>query len=165
MKFLYYRFVILAFLSLVLLSTNAGISSSVIKAQNFPVYNLNGERHVFYKMLAELPERGLMIVNFTSITCLPCKKEIPELKNTSEISEKIKLILIYAENSEGVKDNAASMGVAENAFVDPFGNIQKLYGVKQYPVTFVINKKYEIVGRFDGYTEANIKKIKQICFK
>jgi hypothetical protein len=70
---------------------------------------------------------------------------------------------IYAETADQAKKNAESLGVADNAYVDPFGNIQKLFNVVKYPVTFIVNKKYMIQERFDGYTPENIKKIKKLC--
>jgi len=137
---------------------------SGMKAENFPVFSINGERFVFYKLVDAMPDKGLIIVNFTSVDCRPCKKEIPELKSIAESGgERLKLMCLYTETADQAKPNAESLGVSDNAFVDPFGNIQKLYRVKKYPVTFVIDKHYSILGRFDGYTPANIKKIRKLC--
>jgi len=133
-------------------------------AENFPVYNLKGERNIFYKLVDELPDNGLMLVNFTSVACLPCKKEIPELKAIVDgDSGRLRLMCIYAEAADKAKESATPMGVADVTFVDPFGAIQKKYNVTKYPVTFVIDKEYKILGRYDGYTQGNISKIKKIC--
>jgi len=133
-------------------------------AQNFAVYNIKGERSIFYKIIDSMPDSGILIVNFTSVTCIPCKKEIPELKSISEAGNgNIKLICIYAEAADSARSSAESLIVADNAYVDPFGNIQKMYNVKKYPVTFIIDKRYKILGRFEGYSESNIKKIKKLC--
>lgn len=133
-------------------------------AENFAVYNIKGERFIFYRILDSMPENSKLLVNFTSVTCIPCKKELPELKKISESSgDRIWLMCIYAEAADAARPSAESLGVADNAYVDPFGNIQKQYNVKKYPVTFIIDKEYKILGRFEGYNESNIEKIKHLC--
>jgi len=133
-------------------------------AENFPVYNLKGERKIFYRLIESLPDNGLAIVNFTSVTCLPCKKEIPELKALAESKGgEVMLLCIYAETADQVKTSAASLGVEENAYVDPFGAIRNKFNITKFPVTIVIDKKYKIIGRYEGYTRKNINGIKKIC--
>jgi thiol-disulfide isomerase/thioredoxin len=133
-------------------------------AENFALYNIKGERFILYNILNSLPDGSMLIVNFTSVKCLPCTKEIPELKNISESTAgNTKLMCIYAETTDVARISAESLGVSECSYVDPFGNIQKTYNIKKYPVTFIIDKKFKILGRFEGYSERNIKKIKQLC--
>ena len=74
-----------------------------------------------------------MIVNFTSVTCLPCKKELPELLkivNEKGQPDKVNLMCIYAEDAVKAKKSADALGVTSFTYTDIFGNIQKLYGVK-----------------------------------
>ena len=147
-----------------LLTFSTAVIPADTTAENFAVYNLNGERFIFYKIIDSIPENGLLVVNFTSVTCIPCKKEIPELKNITEAGKgKNRLMCIYAETADAAGPSAESLGVKENAYVDPFGNIQKMYNVKKYPVTFIIDRQYKILGRFEGYNEANIRNIKKFC--
>jgi len=143
---------------------SVGIIQADTTAENFAVYNIQGERFIFYKMLDSMPADSTLLVNFTSVNCIPCRKELPELKSISVSSGgSISLMCIYAETADVAGLSAESLGVAENAYIDPFGNIQKLYNVRKYPVTFIIDKQYKILGRFEGYNESNIKKIKQLC--
>ena len=140
----------------------AGVSAKKQKAPNFPVYDVNGKRHVFYLMIDALPRGGIMIVNFTSIFCKPCKKEIPELIEIAKGKRKVKLICIYSERGNPVKQSASSLGAMDIAYVDPFGAIRSKYNVEKIPATVLVNKSCDIIGRFEGYTEANIGKIRQM---
>jgi thiol-disulfide isomerase/thioredoxin len=138
-------------------------SAPMQEAPDFVVYDTNGKRHVLYDMLAKLPQSGLFVINFTSIHCKPCKKEIPELSGiVAKAGSTANLICIYSETGEPVKKLAEELDVADRAYVDPFGNIQKLYGVKKIPVTVIIGKNHRIQGRFEGYSTTNIKQIEKI---
>ncbi len=132
------------------------------KVENFVLYSVQGKRCIFYDIVKALPAKGLLILNFTSVYCKPCKKEIPELL---EISEKAgnwaSLVCIYAEAGDPVKKSAGELGILSKTYVDPFGKIRKSFNVKKIPVTFVI-KKNIIKGRFVGYTKENIKAIKEL---
>ncbi len=132
------------------------------EAPNVPLYDLAGARQVLYSLVDELPGGGILILNFTSITCKPCKKEIPELLAMAGSSKKVKLLFIYAEAAQEAAPHAMDFGAQDRAYVDPLGAVQSKYGVKSYPVTVVINKKYAIIGRFEGYTPGNMDAIQRL---
>jgi thiol-disulfide isomerase/thioredoxin len=133
------------------------------EAPNFAVYNTNGARVVFYDILAKVPQGGLLVVNFTSIYCKPCKKEIPELSSIiGKASGTSNLICIYSETGDPVKKSAKELGVADRAYVDPFGNIRKLFDVTKIPVTIIVGKNYHILARFEGYSSENMSQIEKI---
>ena len=134
------------------------------KIENFVLYDAHGKRCIFYDIVKTLPAKGVLILNFTSIHCKPCKKEIPELLEISKkAGSRVKLVCIYAESGESVKQSAAGLGVLSNAYVDPFGKIQKIFNAKEKPVTFIINKRNIIRGKFVGYTAENIDGIKKLA--
>lgn len=160
-KFLSVSAVILTVMLFAAASFSAGS-----KCENFVLYDLQGKRRIFYDLFEPLPDEGMLILNFTSINCKPCRKEIPELADIAAKSEgRAKLVCVYAEAGDQVKEVAASLDVLECAFVDPFGNIRKQHNVKKIPVTIIIDKKYQRVGRFDGYSEKNIDRIRKLFFK
>ncbi len=149
---------------LVILTISSAITILPIQAQeapNVPLYDLTGGRHILFSIIDSLPEGGIAILNFTSIYCKPCKKEIPELLAIAGSSRKIKLLCIYAENAKLSSQSAGELGVYDRAYVDPLGAVQQKFGVKKYPVTVLINKKKQIVGRYEGYSEKNIEAIKR----
>lgn len=131
-------------------------------APNAAVYTIKGERHILYGLLDGLPAGGVAILNFTSVYCLPCKKEIPELRDIAGRANKVKLFFIYAEEAAIAGPHAKKMGICDCSYVDALRAVQAKFGVKKYPVTILINKKREIVGRFEGYTVENIEEIKRI---
>jgi thiol-disulfide isomerase/thioredoxin len=140
------------------------LSQSVIagEAPNVPLYDLKGNRYIFYLLLNALPTGGVAILNFTSVYCLPCKKEIPELRAIADKACNVKLLCIYAEEAAIAGPHAKKMGIYDYSYVDALGAVQGKFGVKKYPATILINKKREIVGRFEGYTVENIEAIKRI---
>lgn len=131
-------------------------------APNVAVYTIKGERHILYGLLDGLPAGGVAILNFTSVYCLPCKKEIPELRDIAGRANNVKLLCIYAEEAGIAGPHAKKMGIYDCSYVDALGAVQAKFGVKKYPVTILINKKREIEGRFEGYTVENIEAIKKI---
>ncbi len=137
--------------------------SAPIKAENFAVYDLEANRHIFHRLIDSLPQDGLIILNFTSVYCPPCKLEIPELKTIADNNKRLKLVCIYAETPDIAVKNASSLNISNYAYVDPFGSIRKLYNVTRFPVTFIIDRNYRILGRYEGYLPDNIRKIKGFC--
>ncbi len=131
-------------------------------APNVAIYTIKGARHILYGLLDELHEGGVAMLNFTSVYCLPCKKEIPELRDIAGRANNVKLLYIYAEEAAIAGPHAKKMGIYDYSYVDALGAVQGKFGVKKYPVTILINKKREIVGRFEGYTVENIEAIKRI---
>lgn len=131
-------------------------------APNVAVYTIKSERHILHELLDALPEDGVAMLNFTSVNCLPCKKEIPELRAIAGKAKNVKLLCIYAEEAAIAGPHAKKMGIYDCSYVDALGVVQAKFGVKKYPVTILINKKREIVGRFEGYTVENIEAIKKI---
>jgi thiol-disulfide isomerase/thioredoxin len=137
--------------------------SQSAKVENFIVYSVHGKRTVFFDLFESLPKDGVLILNFTSIYCKPCRKEIPELVAIAgKAGNRAKLVCIYAESGNTVKELAMELNVLDKTYVDPFTNIQKQYNIKKIPVTLVISKNYMNLGRFEGYSADNIKKIETI---
>jgi thioredoxin-related protein len=144
---------------------------SIIFSQNnpiedFAIYSVSGERIIFSEMLASLPDNGFLIINFTSVNCIPCKKEIPELKELIiKYKNKAKLICVYSEAGKPVQDLAESLGVIDIAFVDPFGKVQSIFAIKSVPVTILFSKKSLIIQRLEGYTQKNMKALEEVLKK
>lgn len=136
------------------------ISAGNTAVEDFVIFNVHGKRHTFYELVRQVPHGGLLIVNFTSVACRPCKKEIPELLEIKNSSDKMSLLFIYAECCQPVKDHASSFDILDMAFVDPFGKVRGIFEVKSFPVTFIINRNRTVVGRYDGYTTENIESIR-----
>ena len=133
------------------------------KAANVAIYHVDGRRSVLYGLLKDLPRDGVLILNFTSVYCKPCKKEIPELARiAAKHPGRVILICLYAETGDPVRESASSLGILPNAYVDPLSSVQAEFNVKSYPVTVLVAGDGGILGRFEGYTEKNIRGIEKI---
>jgi thiol-disulfide isomerase/thioredoxin len=138
--------------------------ASESSAPNFAFYRHDGARHVFYQILDSLPEGGMALLNFTSVTCKPCKKEIPELKGITDFAGgRLRLLCVYSEQGDEVRACAAELKVLEHAFVDPMGTVRKSFGVEKIPTTIIVGKDRTVLGRFVGYTPENIELIRAIA--
>ncbi len=162
-KLIFFVFVTMTFLAFIAFTATEDIFSQSRTSPNFALHTINGKRLVFYNILKRLPPKGIIILNFTSIYCKPCIREIPELLSISgRGGSRIKLLCIYAESGKSVRDNARQLGVLDRACVDPFGALRSKFSVEKIPVTILIDKSRTILGRFEGYTESNIRSIKRI---
>lgn len=148
------------------LLSSEDIHSKNKRVENFIFYSVDGKRQDFYDLIKSLPINCIIILNFTSIYCKPCRNEIPKLLEIAgKAGNRAKVICIYSECGNLVKENACLFNIVDSTYVDPFGNIRKQFNVKAVPVTFIISNNFLELNRFDGYTEDNIKNIENIIFK
>ena len=141
---------------LVLLLLTKGIFSQTTEIPNSKLFPNGGGEIILHEYLESLGENELAVLNFTSVTCVPCKKEIPELLRLSEKNPNIKLFIIFAESDPS--KFAASLGVSK-FYADPLGTLQNKYAIKAHPVTFIITRDKKILARLEGYNEKNTKKL------
>ncbi len=131
--------------------------------QNFALYDVEGNRQVFYGILKENANK-IFVLNFTSVDCIPCKKEIPELIELEKKTPQMKLFCIFNEAGNIAKPVAKSLGL-QTSYSDPVENIQKIFGVKSYPTTVVLGKQGKILATLIGYNEENTKQLKKLLEK
>ena len=135
------------------------------KAPNFALFTSdNKERKILGRELSNLPFGGFLLLNFTSYTCKPCTKEIPELQNlvANHGKGRVKLWIIYTDsNREKVSSSARSIGITGTVLSDMLGSVSHKYGVKIIPTTFVINKSSKIRVIMSGYSDDNMKQLKE----
>lgn len=130
---------------------------------NFPLYKTTGERIVFEDIRSALASDEILIINFTSVHCVPCKKEIPELADLAKTMPKVKVIFIYAERGAAVKAHAASFGIADRAYCDdPLNTIFSKFGVKATPMTMIVSANGVVLEQYNGYAEKNLASMKNI---
>lgn len=149
--------VLLYFLSVDLYSSDGHIP-------NFAIYDTQGNRYVFYDILNMLSDDGILILNFTSIHCQPCKKEIPELLSIANETTSCKLMCVYTEVGSEARGSAEKLGVSKQAFVDPFGNIRMKIFQKErikIPTTLLVDKNRALIKTFTGYSRENIEGIRE----
>lgn len=99
-----------------------------------------------------------VILNFWTITCGPCKEEIPSLAELQKIIEKRKDIVLLTvstdDGPEDLRDRLAVLTGSDHPFpilFDPDLTVTKdKYGTELFPETWIIDPNGIIRARFDG---------------
>lgn len=96
-----------------------------------------------------------VLLNFWSVYCVPCQKEMPVLGKLREKYEPEKLVIA------GICTDAAEPGYIETfvkdtkinytVLLDPHQRVVKQYGVNTLPITLLIDKKGVVKHRWTGY--------------
>jgi thiol-disulfide isomerase/thioredoxin len=123
---------------------------------NSKLFTKGGGELILHEYLESLTETDIAVLNFTSVTCIPCKKEIPELLRLSEKHPNLKLFIIFAEADPSTLAN--SLGLSKY-YADPLGTLQNKYKIKAYPVTYLVSRDKKVIFRLEGYSEKNSKKL------
>lgn len=130
---------------------------------NVALYDMKGSRRILYDLLAELPDNGIMIINFTSIYCPPCRKEIPQLISIAhESNRKAGIIFIYSEDRKKIESDVSRFNIQGQAYTDVLSNIKKKLNIERIPTTVIVDKHGRIIGTYVGYSDANIQAMKDI---
>lgn len=138
------------------------------KAPSIILFNLKDK---FFKSKKHF-KKSIILLNFWSTYCVPCKKEIPELiKMSEEFKDKNITMLFISLDKEGRKK--VMLFLKENKFNIPETNVlldiykmtAKKYGVTKLPSLFIINKKGKIEYSCVGYKESNLKNIEKTLKK
>jgi thiol-disulfide isomerase/thioredoxin len=136
--------------------------SQSIEIPNSKLFPKGGGELILHEYLESLTETDIAVLNFTSVSCIPCKKEIPELLRLSEKYPNLKLFIIFAEADPSTF--AISLGLSKY-YADPLGTLQNKYKIKAYPVTYLVSRDKKILSRLEGYTEKNSKKLNSFFAK
>jgi thiol-disulfide isomerase/thioredoxin len=142
--------------SVLLMFITHQLFSQTQEIPNSKLFPNGGGELILHEYLETLKDNEIAVLNFTSVSCIPCKKEIPELLRLSEKNPDMKLFIIFAE-SDPTKF-AASLGVSK-FYADPLGTLQNKYAIKGYPVTFIVSREKKVLARLDGYNEKNTKRL------
>jgi len=132
------------------------VYSQSMEIPNSKLFPKGGGDLILHEYLESLTETDIAVLNFTSVSCIPCKKEIPELLRLSEKYPNLKLFIIFAEADPSTFAN--SLGLSKY-YADPLGTLQNKYRIKAYPVTYLVSRDKKVLSRLEGYTEKNSKKL------
>ena len=73
---------VVTFLLAILSAGYIGLHGVSGKIHDFPLYNVYGERTTSHSLLKKLRGDSFLVINFTSINCVPCRREIPPSTKT-----------------------------------------------------------------------------------
>mgnify|MGYP006274716181 CR=1 FL=1 len=143
--------------------------SSLFSEDSVPNYPLtrkeNGNVFAMHKELNSLNSDSIFVLNFTKTTCKPCKKEIPELISLLKTNPKMKLALVFMGDSDKEVDaTIKALGVPPEVLVlmDRLEVSFSKLGFQGVPNTFITGKNKNVQARLEGYTEENMKTLKDI---
>jgi peroxiredoxin len=133
------------------------------QAPNFVLENLQGEQ----VQLKDYRGQGVLL-NFWATWCGPCEDEMPALESVYQ-KYKDQGFEILAVNIEESKYSVSTFidryNLSFPALLDKKGEVTEVYGVYNYPTTFLINKEGKVAKKIVGgpMSEAFIiSQIKQI---
>jgi peroxiredoxin len=106
------------------------------------------------KQFALKEVRGKVVfLNFWATWCPPCIEEMPAIEKLHRDLEKEGLVILavnFQESPERVRDFFREHNLTFTALLDRDGKVFELYQAWALPVSIVINKRGEIVGRAMG---------------
>lgn len=102
---------------------------------------------------------SLVILHFWATWCPPCIGEIPELMDYAKRNRdrKVKILAISLDDSweEAMKIFPKPSSIPENfiLLLDSKAKVAEQYGSYNYPETYLVNRKREIIGKWIGPQE------------
>lgn len=100
--------------------------------------------------LAELKGQ-VVVLNFWSTWCLPCKQEHPLLLQAAKVYPEVRWLgVIYQDTPEKVRPYLVQKGQAFPHLIDPNGRVAIDYGVAGVPETYFVDRQGTIVLKHVG---------------
>jgi peroxiredoxin len=99
---------------------------------------------------------GPLVVNFWASTCIPCRKEMPDLQAVHDtVGDRVRIVGVNPQDTpEGAKAFAKKYGVTYELLRDPDGAVTTGLGVAGLPTTFFVSADGTILktktGAFKG---------------
>lgn len=123
-------------------------------AKNMPVFSgetVNG----LGKFDSSSLQGKVVLVNFWATWCPPCRKEIPSLAKLQEIYRAKGLVVVGVSMDDGGRTMVGKFlekqGVHYPVILGDSSVAKGFGGVIGVPASFLVNRKGELVRRFDGY--------------
>jgi peroxiredoxin len=99
-------------------------------------------------------QRGkIVLLNFWATWCGPCREEMSYFQTLAQkYGEKdLKVLAInFQEKPDTITRFTDKLGLKLDVALDPKGEINRLYGVNQYPVSYVVGRDGKILARQFG---------------
>jgi peroxiredoxin len=125
--------------------------SEQVPAPDFTLADLNGNR----VRLQDL--RGQVVfLNFWATWCVPCRQEMPTMEKLHREMKDQGLGVVAVNIREGpkaVREFVDELGLTFTVLLDREEEVSKAYGAWGIPLTYIINREGEFVGKVMGYRE------------
>lgn len=107
-------------------------------APGFTLKDLKGNKFTLDDFQGEV-----VLLNFWATWCAPCRLEMPELQKIFADQQKELLVvgINFDEPKEVVQSYVEEVGVTFPILLDPGGEVQDLYRVRNYPTSFFVDSQ------------------------
>ena len=154
-------------LILLLIIPFPSLSNSLFQKIDIKLNNnivLNDEKNIEKKLFNVLDLNSKYIVNFWATWCIPCKKELPDLKKMKINNKDLKVIIISIDK-KSIKDQLNFLKKNKvhelTAYFDQNMTFFKSLKLRRIPTTLLI-KKQKIIAKKEGIFSYNQNSLEQI---
>jgi thiol-disulfide isomerase/thioredoxin len=108
------------------------------------------------------------VINFFSISCSPCRQEMPELAKLEKQHPGVKFISVHTprepqeEKVENVVKFVKSLPGAPSHIVQTTGGVQDAYKYAGLPHTIVLDKNNVVLMNVSGFTPTNMQRLTKL---
>lgn len=101
------------------------------------------------------------VINFFSVTCKPCRQEMPELAKLEKQYTGVKFISVHTQEAqpEAVEKFVKALSGAPSTIVLTSGGIQETFHYLGLPHTIVLDGNNVVLMNLVGYTPDNMRRL------
>jgi thiol-disulfide isomerase/thioredoxin len=125
--------------------------SKLIPAPDFALEDISGK----LTSLKSLKGR-VIFLNFWATWCVPCRQEMPAMERLHrDFKEKGLVILAvnFRETQEEIRPFLNELGLTFTVLLDGEGRVSEEYGAWSLPLSYIINRNGEFIGKAIGSRE------------
>jgi peroxiredoxin len=110
-------------------------------------------RDIDGKLVSVIAFRGrVVLLHFWATWCASCREEMPSLEKiyARHGDRGLRVVGVASDSKEDIREFFRDFPVSYSLISDPKSEVQRLYGVRGIPVSFVVDRRGIIVGRGFG---------------
>ena len=147
-----------------------GVEAVGPKAPDFALYDIQGKRIELHEELSKVEKEDLLVINFTSSTCKPCRLEIPRLLGLHENLNKQGLhvwIVFLGDIQRTIEQLVVELKIPANVRVlkDLLETSYDRYEFDGVPASIVLDTKGNVLHFVQGYNEEKFKALQSLIQK
>lgn len=124
------------------------VPGKVVVAPNFSLKTVSAQA-ISLKQL-----RGKVVfLNFWATWCAPCRQEMPAMEKLQQQlkEEGLEVVAVnYRESEKQIAPFLKDLGLTFTVLLDEDGSVSEKYGVWGLPLSYVVNRKGDFVGKVSG---------------
>lgn len=139
----------------------ASLAQAAEKMPKFELKDLAGKKHTTTSLFKDY---DYIVFDYWQTACKPCNELLPHLADLHKQykDKKVAVVIISRDTAltvSGVEPFFKSHKYPFTVLLDTDLEVSNQLGVKASPVTFIVNKKLEILWRHDSYKSGQEKEI------